>query len=107
MNQKELEAFARKAAKSLNTEKDLNNFSQVLTKITVEAALNAELYERLRYSKHSKSNTNNSRNDSSAKTIITDDGQFELEIPHDREGTFEPQLSKSNKLVLPPWMTRC
>jgi len=43
MNQKELKAFAREAAKSLKIEKDLNNFSQILTKITVKAALNAEL----------------------------------------------------------------
>jgi transposase-like protein len=43
MNKKELEAFAREAAKTLKTEKDLNEFSQMLTKINVEAALNAEL----------------------------------------------------------------
>ena len=43
MNKTELEAFAREAAKSIKTEKDLNAFSQMLTKITVEAALNAEL----------------------------------------------------------------
>ncbi|MGL1957455.1 MAG: hypothetical protein OCD00_09095 [Colwellia sp.] len=43
MNKNELEIFAREAEKSIKTEKDLNNFSQMLTKITVEAALNAEL----------------------------------------------------------------
>ena len=41
MNRKELEAFAREAAKSLKTEKDLSDFSRMLKKITVEAALNA------------------------------------------------------------------
>ncbi|TEW55919.1 IS256 family transposase, partial [Psychromonas sp. RZ22] len=91
MDQKQLEAFAREAAKTLKTEKDLNNFSQMLTKITVEAALNAELDDHLGYSKHRKSSTTNSRNGSSTKTIITDDGQFELETPRDREGSFEPQ----------------
>ena len=35
MNKKDLEAFAREAAKSLKTEKDLNEFSQILTKIRV------------------------------------------------------------------------
>jgi len=97
MDQKQLEAFAREAAKTLKTEKDLNNFSQMLTKITVEAALNAELDDHLGYSKHRKSPTNNSRNGSSTKTIITDDGQFELETPRDREGTFEPQLVKKQQ----------
>jgi transposase-like protein len=97
MDQKQLEAFAREAAKTLKTEKDLNNFSQMLTKITVEAALNAELDDHLGYSKHSKSSTRNSRNGSSTKTIITDDGQFELETPRDREGSFEPQLVKKQQ----------
>jgi len=39
MNRKELEAFAREAAKSLKTEKDLSDFSRMLKKITVETAL--------------------------------------------------------------------
>ncbi len=43
MNKKELEAFAREASKGMKTKKDLNEFSQMLTKIAVEAALNAEL----------------------------------------------------------------
>ena len=38
MNRKELEAFAREAAKGIKTEKDLSDFSQMLTKITVETA---------------------------------------------------------------------
>lgn len=97
MDQKQLEAFAREAAKTLKTEKDLNNFSQMLTKITVEAALNAELDDHLGYTKHRKSSTSNSRNGTSTKTIITDDGQFELETPRDREGTFEPQLVKKQQ----------
>ena len=47
MTREELEVFAREAAKSLKTEKDLNELSQMLTKVTVEAALNAELDEHL------------------------------------------------------------
>ena len=49
MNKKELEAFAREAAKGMETEQDLNDFRQILTKITVEAALNAELEHHLGY----------------------------------------------------------
>ena len=41
MKKQELEAFAREVAKGLKTEEDLNEFSQMLTKVTVEAALNA------------------------------------------------------------------
>ncbi len=97
MNKKELEAFAREAAKSLKTEKDLNEFSQMLTKITVEAALNAELDEHLGYGKHAQSPSDNSRNGYTAKTLKTEDGQFALNTPRDREGSFEPQLVKKHQ----------
>jgi len=40
MNKKELEAFSREVEKKIKTEKDLSAFSQMLTKITVETALN-------------------------------------------------------------------
>ncbi|SGZ00650.1 Transposase mutator type, partial [Moritella viscosa] len=42
MTKQELEAFAKEAAKGLKSQQDLLDFSQMLTKITVEAALNAE-----------------------------------------------------------------
>ncbi len=97
MNRKELEAFAREAAKSIKTEKDLNSFSQMLTKVTVEAALNVELDEYLGYDKHQESTTNNCRNGFSSKTLKTEDGQFEVDIPRDRHSEFEPQLIKKHQ----------
>jgi len=97
MNRKELEAFAREAAKGLKTEKDLNEFSQMLTKITVEAALNAELQDHLGYSRHQQSEGSNSRNGFSTKTLKTEDGQFQLDTPRDREGSFEPRLVKKHQ----------
>ena len=97
MNRKELEAFAREAAKSIKTEKDLNSFSQMLTKVTVEAALNVELDEHLGYSKHQESATDNYRNGFSSKTLKTEDGQFEIDIPRDRHSEFEPQLIKKHQ----------
>lgn len=97
MNKKELEAFAREAAKGLKSEKDLNEFSQMLTKITVEAALNAELEDHLGYSRHQQSEGSNSRNGFSTKTLKTEDGQFQLDTPRDREGSFEPRLVKKHQ----------
>jgi len=100
MNRKELEAFAREAAKSLKTEKDLSDFSRMLKKITVETALNAELDDHLGYDRHQLSDSSNSRNGYSSKTLITDDGQFEVTIPRDRDGSFEPQLVKKHQTRL-------
>jgi transposase-like protein len=97
MNKKELEAFAREAAKSIKTEKDLGNFTQMLAKVTVEAALNIEIDEHLGYGKHDVSETENSRNGFSSKTLRTEEGQFEIDVPRDRLGEFEPQLVKKHQ----------
>jgi transposase-like protein len=97
MNKRELEAFAREAAKSIKTEKDLNSFSQMLTRITVEAALNAELESHLGYGKHETTPHDNSRNGFSSKRLQTEEGQFTIDIPRDRQANFEPQLVKKHQ----------
>ncbi len=97
MNKNDLQAMAQAAAKNIKTEADLNEFRQMLTKITVEAALNAELDDHLGFSKHEQSDTANSRNGHTSKTLQTEDGQFEVATPRDREGSFEPQLVKKHQ----------
>lgn len=97
MNHDEIKNLAQAAARNIKTEADLNEFRQMLTKITVETALNAELDDHLGYSKHEASDASNSRNGTTRKTLQTDDGQFELETPRDREGTFEPKLVKKHQ----------
>ena len=52
MNQKELLAFVKEATRSMKTEKDLSDFSRMLKKVTVEAALGAEFDEHLGYDKN-------------------------------------------------------
>ena len=84
-------------AKELKTEEALNEFSQMLTKVTVEAALNAELSAHPGYARHAQSETANSRNGYGVKTLTTGEGQFELETPRDRQGSFEPQLVKKGQ----------
>ncbi|MBN6711635.1 hypothetical protein JFL47_12545 [Haemophilus haemoglobinophilus] len=51
MNEKQLHALATEFP-PLKTPEDLNQFSLMLKKITVEAALNGEITERLGYEKH-------------------------------------------------------
>lgn len=97
MNKKEIETLALEAAKGIKTEKDLNDFRRMMTKITVEAALNAELDDHLGYSKHECSTSDNSRNGYSSKMVKTEDGQFELSTPRDRDGSFHPQLVKKQQ----------
>ena len=97
MNKEALEALAREAAKGIKSEQDLNEFRQMLTKVTVERALNAELDEHLGYDKHQPSDNPNSRNGSTRKTLRTEDGQFDLDTPRDRDGSFEPKLVKKGQ----------
>lgn len=97
MNKKELEAFAKQAAKGIKSEADLNDFRAMLTKVTVEAALNAELDHHLGYSKNEKASAGNSRNGYSSKQVQTEDGAFELDTPRDRNSSFEPEIVKKNQ----------
>jgi len=97
MKQKDIEAFAREIAKGIKTEKDLSDFSRLLKKVTVEAALDAELDEHLGYDRHQSSTNANSRNGYSSKTLISEDGTFDIEVPRNRESSFTPQLVKKQQ----------
>lgn len=68
---------------------------KALTKTVLEAALDEELTEHLGYDKHATvgRGSGNSRNGTRAKKVITDAcGQVEIEVPRDRNGTFEPVI---------------
>lgn len=64
----------------------------MLTKLTVETALNAELSEHLGHEKNAPKKGSNTRNGYASKMLLSDDGESELNTPRDRENTFEPQL---------------
>lgn len=51
MNEQKLKDLAAEFAKGIKTEDDLNQFTRLLTKLTVETALNAELTEHLGHKK--------------------------------------------------------
>lgn len=97
MDEKKLKALADELAKGLKTEADLNQFSRMLTKLTVETALNAELTDHPGHEKNATKSGSNTRNGYSSKTLLCDDGEIELNTPRDRENTFEPQLIKKNQ----------
>lgn len=65
-----------------------------LTKRIMERALDVERSDHLGYERGDPAGrgSGNSRNGTSAKTVLADAGAIPLEIPRDRAGTFEPQL---------------
>ena len=71
-----------------------NGILKQITKAIVERALQAELAVHLGHDKHERvaNDSGNTRNGSSAKTLKGDFGALPIEIPRDRDGSFEPQL---------------
>jgi putative transposase len=65
-----------------------------LTKTVLETALEAEMTDHLGYEKHAPAgrNSGNSRNGARVKKVVTEVGPVEVEVPRDRDGTFEPKI---------------
>ena len=105
MNDKDLEQFkahVTKLAKGLKSEADLGDLTQQLMKMTVEAALGAELDDHLGYGKHDPvgRGSGNSRNGTTPKRLKGQHGEIEIDAPRDRAGTFEPQFVRKGQTRL-------
>src|SRR3954469_25988211 len=66
---------------------DPNGLLDDLKKALAERVLNAEMDHHL-----ASEETGNSRNGYSRKTVVTDTGKLDLQIPRDRQASFDPQL---------------
>jgi putative transposase len=71
-----------------------NGLLKQLTKALLERAMQAEITHHLGYDKHDAKghNSGNSRNGKSKKTLKGDFGTLPIEVPRDRNSTFEPQI---------------
>jgi transposase-like protein len=72
----------------------VNAASMAFKKALIERALGAELSHHLGYRPGSAKpeDANNHRNGASGKTVLTEDGPLRIEVPRDRDGSFEPVL---------------
>ncbi|HSX99600.1 MAG TPA: IS256 family transposase [Streptomyces sp.] len=72
---------------------------QQLTKAVLESALEGEITDHLGYDKHDPAGKDggNSRNGTRSKTVLTDIGPVEIDVPRDREGSFEPAIVKKRQ----------
>jgi putative transposase len=70
-----------------------------LTKTVLETALEAEMTGHLGYDKHDPAGRDggNSRNGTRAKTVQTEIGPVEVEVPRDRDGSFEPRVVRKRQ----------
>ncbi len=92
MSEKELFKIPEESLKKIKTQAEFESFFQELYKQGVEALLKAEIDEHLGYPKHDPSgnNSGNSRNGFSKKTLKTNLGEVPLDIPRDRNSSFDP-----------------
>jgi putative transposase len=72
-----------------------------LTKMVLETALQGEMDAHLGYGKHEPvgRNNGNSRNGTRPKTVVTDVGPVQIEVPRDRDASFTPRM-------VPKWQRR-
>jgi transposase-like protein len=70
-----------------------------LTKRVVESALDGELDDHLGYSRHDPAGRDggNSRNGRRSKTVLTEAGPVDIEVPRDRDGSFDPRLVRKRQ----------
>ncbi len=90
--------FAPELMNSLiNAPIDASQFEDLVSqfkKALIERALSAEMSHHLGYSasQPKPADADNVRNGTSAKTVITDTGALRIEVPRDRQASFEPEL---------------
>jgi transposase-like protein len=78
--------------KQFKTGEELTNFLTQLQKRGIEKMLEGELDAHLGYDKHEKSSTSNARNGYGTKRIKTSFGESEIQVPRDRDASFNPMI---------------
>lgn len=75
---------------------DVNALMREMMSVILEGSLDGEMDEELGYSKYDYRNkdTDNSRNGYNTKTMHISYGDMEQDVPHDRNGDFEPKMVK-------------
>ena len=89
--------------KQFKTGEDLYGFLAQLQKRGLEKMLEGELDAHLGYDKHEKTTKSNARNGFSNKKIKTSFGESEIQVPRDREASFNPIIVPNGLLEI-CWM---
>lgn len=94
---KKEDLFNDEFLKQFTTGEELTGFLKQLQKRGIEKMLEGELDGHLGYSKHEKANTSNTRNGFAQKKVRTSFGESTIEVPRDRDATFNPMLVPKRK----------
>jgi len=102
LDDKTMAALAARARESGLALLGEGGLMQQLVKRFLEASLEGEMDAHLGYAKHDPAGRNggNSRNGRRAKTVVTAVGPVQIEVPRDRDGSFQPQIVRKRQRVL-------
>lgn len=81
----------------IETAEDIQDALKDLLSGTIQDMLESEMNEHLGYSKYERSKEPNYRNGRKSKTVRSKYGEFEVDVPQDRQSTFEPAVVPKRK----------
>ena len=103
MEDKILEMLLENTKAGKTTYADVNKMLDELRKKMIQKLLEKEFEDHMKYEKgsHEVKDTENRRNGSSStKTVKTNDGEYEITMPRDRDGSFEPIIVPKRKRII-------
>ena len=81
----------------VETAEDVQEALKDLLGGTLEEILKAEMTDHLGYDQHERSESNNARNGVKQKSVRSKYGEVEIDVPQDRESSFEPKVVEKRK----------
>ena len=81
----------------IKTAEDIQEALKDLLGGTIKSMLEAEMDEHIGYEKYQHSDGNNYRNGTKKKNVRSTYGEFQVEVPQDRNSTFDPQIVKKRQ----------
>ncbi|MBW3544940.1 MAG: transposase, partial [Bacteroidetes bacterium] len=94
---KKEDALSEEFLKQFKTGEELYSFLSQIQKRGVEQILEGELDHHLGYEKHQSTTGDNARNGHSKKKLRNQFGETEIQVPRDRDSSFQPALVPKRK----------
>lgn len=81
---------------NIESTEDIQDALKDLLSGTIQDMMETEMNEHLGYEKYGRNGSTNARNGSKSKTVRSKYGEFKIDVPQDRESTFDPKIVKKH-----------
>ena len=81
----------------IETAEDIQEALKDLLGSTIKSMMEAEMTEHLGHERYERSESDNYRSGTKKKNVRSSYGEFEIEVPQDRESAFEPKIVKKRQ----------